>query len=610
MIEILVGIPPEAPSLFETQLTSLLTACYNGAALNVVYARHTDEFLTEYHKHQAELVISLDDLRFGLGYSGAVGKRSGKEKYIVVIPDDCKGNTMLLSLIRDGFYNILFQHDFNFNGLSELLRYNRNLDEALLYCDVDFRPSTTGSVPDVVKTEVSTEVTGERRPGSSIKRRYLGEGLGVIQLYGKDADLLTEKGVEEENYGLDMFSVYELSEEEDQAEMPLRTYELDEPWVDEAKETLKNTFVKVGLLIFNGDSGITDEEIRKKVMDELEHMKVTGENAEKVYQSFLRDIHSYGRLDVLIHDRDVSDVRMMDYETINVQSKGQWYRTNVKFRDQKEYETFIQHICNANNVPFNWTAADVVFPDEKSFPGECMLRDAFTNKNLNVNRTMSGHIRITRKIKKLAKELIDDNFFTPREAALIFNLIKVQKKSVIICGGSGSGKTVLLNYLIELLPRDICGEIVQESSELFAPKHANIKSSNSIESKGNETKVEHNLKSLAEKALLRNTDVFIIGEIKGDEAAHFFSASRTTRVMTTLHADNCFGAIPRCAELALAAGAATTKEEIVSVLSRNIGVVIYCDHYRVKQIAEVKGYDEREHDTKYILYDFNAQEGA
>ena len=48
----------------------------------------------------------------------------------------------------------------------------------------------------------------------------------------------------------------------------------------------------------------------------------------------------------------------------------------------------------------------------------------------------------------------------------------------------------------------------------------------------------------------------------------------------------------------------------MSVLSRNIGVVIYCDHYRVKQIAEVKGYDEREHDTKYILYDFNAKEGA
>ena len=143
---------------------------------------------------------------------------------------------------------------------------------------------------------------------------------------------------------------------------------------------------------------------------------------------------------------------------------------------------------------------------------------------------------------------------------------------------------------------------------MFAPNHINIKSSNSIESKGTESRVEHNLKALSEKALLRNTDVFIIGEIKSDEAADFYTASRTTTVYSTLHANNCFGAIPRCAELAVAAaGKNMDKEDIISVLARTIKVVVYCERYQVKQIAEVKGYDDREHDVKYVLYDFNAK---
>ncbi|MBR4607809.1 MAG: Flp pilus assembly complex ATPase component TadA [Lachnospiraceae bacterium] len=611
MVRLLVGMPPETPTYYESQVETLVRACYGGDDIQATFCRDKEDFKEAYYSSPVDIVITIDNVRRDLGYSGVIGKRTGSEKFIVVVPGECRGDEVLLELIRRGFYNILFQQDFA-TGIRSLINRNRSLDDVLNYCGVYFGGGSANnrdSQMPAVRETLPSERTEERRHGSSIKRRYLGAGIGLIQLLGKDADVLMVKDVEEEEFSLDRFSRFELTEEEKGAQMPYREYKVDPDWVEKAKNTLKDRIRKVNLLLLNGnDSSFSKEEVRKVVMDELDHMRITGENAELVYASFVRDVYSYGRLDVLIHDPDVSDVRMMDFETVNVQSRGQWYRTNVKFADKKEYENFIQHICNKNNVPFNWTAADVVFPDEKSFEGECMLRDAFTNSNLNVNRTMSGHIRITRKIKKLMPELLADGFLTKPEAGLLFDFAK-RKQSMIICGGSGSGKTVLLNCLIEFLPKDICGEIVQESSELFAPNHLNIKSSNSIESKGAETKVEHNLKALAEKALLRNTDVFCIGEIKGNEAADFYSASRTTTVFTTLHADNCFGAIPRCAELALAARAAATKEEIISVLARTIKVVVYCEHYKVKQIAEVKGYDEKAHDVRYVLYDFNAKEG-
>lgn len=607
MVNVLIGVPAATPQYYEERMEDLLNACLGSEETGVTFCRCTDDFLQKYSRHEAGLIIVLDDLRVDSGYSGAVGKRTGTEKFIVIVPNSCKGNPTLLSLIRNGYYNILFQRDFTPGCVARLLQANRTLDDVMTYCGVDFHPVSAMQVPDVIPGTVPAE----RRSGSSIRRKYLGDGIGLIQLLGKDVDLLDLKGVEETEYDVGLFAGCDMTDEERSAEMPVRTYPLEPDWVDKCKDTLKERFVKMGLLFFNGigDASFSEEEVRKRVLEELEHLKITGDKAEMVLESFLRDVNSYGRIDQLILDPDVSDVRLMNKDTINVQCMGQWFRTNVRFRTKKEYESWILHICNKNNVPFNLAAADVVFPDERSFAGVAMLRNSFTNSNLNVDRNCSGHIRITRKIKKMADDLIADGFLTKAQASLLANCAR-QRKSMIICGGSGSGKTVLLNFLIEYLPRDICGEIVQESSELFAPNHLNIKSSNSIEGKGTDSQVNYNLKALSEKALLRNTEVFINGEIKGDEAADFYTASRTTTVYTTLHADNCFGAIPRCAELVLAAGGRNvTREDVVSVLARTISMVVYCENYKVKQIAEVKGYDEREHDVRYVLYDFNAKEG-
>lgn len=323
--------------------------------------------------------------------------------------------------------------------------------------------------------------------------------------------------------------------------------------------------------------------------------------------SFIRDLKSYGKLDVLVHDKSVSDIRMMSHDVISIQNRGVWYRTNIRYRNDQEYKELINIICQRNAVNFTLSSADVVFSDEISFKGEAMLRVSATNYNLNVNRICSAHIRITRKEKMTASELVKDGFMGVNEAAFLANKAR-QKKSMIICGGSGSGKTLLLNCLLEYFPRSVCGEIIQESSELFAPNHMNIKSSNSVESKGTESKVEHDLKALAATALLRNAEIYCIGEIKGDEAASFYTASRTTSVYTTTHANNCFGAIPRIAELALAAKAGNSKEDVMRVLAETIDTVIYCEKYSVKQVAVVKGWDEDKKDILYHLYDFKAKQ--
>lgn len=604
-ISVLAAVPAEMPESMRRRMEDLFHAVYSGNDVRTQFVFDSDNFNVMFHARPYELVVCFDDIRFGSSYARMVGGNGYSRKMIVVVPDECMGDAILMELIQMGITEIVFQKDFNLSSIRGLVRYGRTRDEAMGYCGVDLRPVRSAQHPDVYR-----QVEEETKPSNSIKRKYIGEGIAVTQLLAQDARLLKKDGIDDDAFDLTLFSGYEMTEEEHQGVMPLRTYPVDEDWVDACKEELKKRFVRTQLAFYKEyESGkVSDSEFREKVRIELLHLRIHPERIPSITDSFIRDIKSYGKLDVLVHDKNVSDIRLLDKDTINVQSRGEWYRTNITFRTESEYETFILHLCTKNNVPFNLTSADVVFPDENSFPGEAMTRISATYASLNVSRKSSAHIRITRKEKKNAGELIQDGFMNVKEASFLANKFR-QKKSVLICGGSGAGKTVLFNCMLEYWPRAVCGELVQESSELFAPHHLNIKVSNSIENTAGDSKADHSLKALARTALLRNTEVYGIGEIKGDEAASFYTASRTTAVYSSTHSDDCFGAIPRIAELALAAGAGNTKEEVMRVLSGTIDTVVYCEKYQVKQIAEVKGWVEDKKDILYHLYDFNAKEG-
>lgn len=458
-------------------------------------------------------------------------------------------------------------------------------DGALAYCSVD-----SG-------TAIREFRDGKRLPGS---------GITVTRLCAQDAKLLKNRGIGED----DVLSAV-LSGDYDfgvsKGAMKYMEFGLEEEWIQGYKDKLRVFFRQTGLMTFqafeNGDVSRADFEA--VIYRELAKYKLSRDKAEPVCESFMRDILSYGRLDKLINSKDISDIRLMDRNTVNVQYHGVWYRTNVKFATEEEYVYFINRMCTINHSAVNIREADTVFTDIQTFAGY-ILRITVTHSLLSTAATYSAHIRISPRKKKTVEELIGEGFWTREQAAFITTAVK-KKKSIIICGSSGSGKTVLLNLLLECMDPGLCATCIQESDELHSETHPNIEFLHSVTAKG-EGGVEYTLKRIATKALLKNAEAFIIGEIKGDEATDFFTASRTSKVYATTHSDDCFGALPRLSELAKY-NADYSQADILRILSKNIDYVIYCEQYRVKQIAGVVGYDMGRDDVVYDLYEFDAGQG-
>lgn len=447
-------------------------------------------------------------------------------------------------------------------------------------------------------------IVKEIRDEYRLQKRYLGGGISVTRLCAQEAKLLNGGGSIGDDEVLNDVLNGEFDLAETVGEMGCMEFPLEPDWIQGYKDKLRFFFRQSeGLMTFqafeHGD--VSRIGFEKVIYEELAKYKLGREKAGAVCASFMRDVLSYGKLDGLIRSRDISDIRLMDRNTVNVQYHGVWYRTNITFATEDEYIYFINRMCTMNHAVVNIREADTVFTDIHTFP-DCVLRITVTHSLLSTAATYSAHIRISPRRKKTAEELIAEQFWSREQAAFITTAIR-KKKSLIICGGSGSGKTILLNLLIESMAPDICGTCIQESDELHSEHHPNIEFLHSVTARG-EGGVEYNLKRIATKALLKNAEAFIIGEIKGDEATDFFTASRTSKVYGTTHADDCFGALPRLSELAKY-NADYSQADILRILSKNIDYVIYCEKYRVKQVAGVVGYDRDRDDVVYDLYEFD-----
>lgn len=296
---------------------------------------------------------------------------------------------------------------------------------------------------------------------------------------------------------------------------------------------------------------------------------LSDEDKQIVLELIRKDPWGYGLIDDLIHESDISDIKLYNPENVRIKRTGKRYGSDITFSDVNYYKRFVNKICERNKVNLGTANAIQTFTDatQEDFILRItiisgLLTDSglplvairkvpktkFTLRSLEdagmFNHKASGNGKKKLKINFVPK------FFSEENAVLNELMFKIiASKGILFTGKGASGKTTLMNAMIAEISHDESVMICQENAELFDKNHPDLFAAHVLTNSG-DSKISYELGDLTRAALLVDLDRVIVGEVKeGQEAVGLSKASMTGhKCWTSVHGESCEMAVDKMAD--------------------------------------------------------------
>lgn len=336
------------------------------------------------------------------------------------------------------------------------------------------------------------------------------------------------------------------------------------------------------------------------------HYDVDGEMTAETLKMLEQYIFGYSYLTPLLEDPDISDVNCVAWDNIRIKKKGIRQKSDVRFGSDEEYRQFVSMTATKNGVSLSNMTAIQRFTDANTSP-DFIFR--FTVSSAMVSGFGGMYLTI-RKVPKrfpLMADLVDEGMMGLNTARFLAKAY--EEGSTLICGGNSAGKTTILNALKETLLDSARTMVVQQADELTTMREdADMMFMHSIPS-SSESRVSYELGDIAVAALTMDVDYFILGEIKGREAAHVLKAAYSGQICSaTIHAPSARAGLDKIVDYALMGGDANgySKADLMKMLSDSFKTVVFMKNYRVAEICRIKGYDRASGEVLYDDVDLRA----
>jgi len=270
--------------------------------------------------------------------------------------------------------------------------------------------------------------------------------------------------------------------------------------------------------------------------------KVSEEAWGNVLYYLVRDMAGYGPFDAMFRDPNIEDISCNGLNTpIFV-----WHRkyesipTNLTFTDERIYNDFIVKLAHKGSKHIS-SAHPIL---DASLPEKHRLAATF-QKEVSTHGS-SFCIRKFREDPISIVDLIDFGTLSPKIAAYYWMLLE-HRMNILILGGTGAGKTSMLNALLSLVPPNDKIITVEEVAELNPP-HENWVQLVSRKGFifGSTGGASIDLFDLVKLSLRYRPDYIVVGEVRGEEAFTLFQAIATGHGgICTMHSDNLDHAVKR-----------------------------------------------------------------
>lgn len=300
----------------------------------------------------------------------------------------------------------------------------------------------------------------------------------------------------------------------------------------------------------------------------------------------LSDILGFGPIQPLLDRDDITEVMVNGSKNVYMEFEGQLTRTDIQFIDDSHVLQVIERIVSPLGRRI----------DESSPMVDARLPDGSRVNAIIPPLAVDGPSLTIRKFRAdpfKAEDLIKFGSFTPEFHEFIDACV-VAKLNIVISGGTGTGKTTMLNVLSSSIPMNERIVTIEDAAELQLQQPHIVrleKRPPNIEGKG-----EVSIRELVKNSLRMRPDRIVIGEVRGGETLDMLQAMNTGHdgSLTTVHANTARDTLNRIETLVMMSGLDLPLRAIRQQMASAVDMIVQIGRLRdgsrrVIQCAEVMG---------------------
>jgi len=336
------------------------------------------------------------------------------------------------------------------------------------------------------------------------------------------------------------------------------------------------------------EEGQVTAEIRRglSMLLDQDPFPLTAEERSSLAQELEFEILGYGPLEPLMRDNSISDILVNRCDEVYIEREGHLELTKVHFQDNAHLLKIINKIVSnvGRRIDESSPMVDARLPDG-SRVNAIIPPLALDGPMLSIRRFMV--------MRPTMEELLVRGSLSLEMAGVLQNIVK-SRLNILISGGTGTGKTTLLNVLSKFLGVNERIITIEDAAELQLQKRNVCRLEcrpPNIEGKGEVTQ-----RDLVRNSLRMRPDRIIVGEVRSAEVMDMFQAMNTGHEgsMTTVHANSPRDALLRLETMVSLAGYHIPQSALRQLISSSLDVIVHLARHsdgvrRIVSFSEITG---------------------
>jgi len=317
-----------------------------------------------------------------------------------------------------------------------------------------------------------------------------------------------------------------------------------------------------------------------------EKIPLSQHEIESLIVDIQHETFGLGPLEPLLADPDISDILVNRYNQVYIEKFGKLQKVDLLFRDDNHLLQIIDRIVSkvGRRVDESSPYVDARLPDG-SRVNAIIHPLALDGPVLSIRRFGVEPLKMA--------DVIAFNTLTQHMAKILEGCVKT-RLNILISGGTGTGKTTLLNILSEFIPGTERVITIEDSAELKLKQDHVVRLETrppNIEGRGEVTQ-----RDLVRNTLRMRPDRIIVGEVRGGEALDMLQAMNTGHdgSLSTIHSNSTRDAMSRLETMVLMAGMDLPERAIREQMASAINIVIQLSRLadgsrKIVSLSEVTG---------------------